>query len=100
MMHFSCDLCGQSLKEDRYVVKIEVFPAHNAHEITDADLDVDQLDAISDLLNQLDNPEEIAADTGLSPQYFRYDLCSDCRRRFQEDPLGREAVRRLNFSQN
>ncbi len=31
---------------------------------------------------------------------FRYDLCPRCHKKFLKDPLGRDALRRLNFSEN
>ena len=42
MQHFSCDLCGKELLPDvdrRYVVKIEVYAAHDPHELTDEPAD-------------------------------------------------------------
>jgi len=100
MIHFSCDLCGQILKDERFVVKIEVFAAHEPHELTEEDLDVDQLTAISELLEGLEEGAEPPENLLAAPRYFHYDLCSNCHRRFQLDPLGREVISRLNFSQN
>ncbi len=41
MLHVTCDLCGKELQasEDHYIVKIEVFAAHDPAGITEADLD-------------------------------------------------------------
>jgi len=99
MMHFSCDLCGQPLKDERFVVKIELYPVHNPHQLTEEDFDVDQLESISELLEGLD-PEEEAVDPVTMPEYRRYDLCKSCCARYQADPLGRDVTSRLNFSQN
>ena len=32
--------------------------------------------------------------------YRRFDLCPECHLRFLEDPLGRDALSRLKFSEN
>src|SRR5438105_6235885 len=96
MLHITCDVCGKELTQgddDRYVVKVEVFAAHDPLAITEADLDEDHLEAVSQLLRA----EE---DTGLTdpdlaaPQYknFRYDLCPECHKKFVRDPLGKEVA--------
>jgi len=103
MLHVTCDLCGKELRPDdhhRYVVKIEVFAAHDPAEITEADLDEDHMEAVSQLLRDID--EEII-DPGLTDpatQNFRYDLCHECRKRFLRDPLGKDGSQKLHFSEN
>ena len=74
--------------EDRYVVKIEVFAAHDPAEITEADLEEDHMEAVSELLREMEDAGE--AD-GVEPasRRFRYDLCPACRQRFLRDPLSR-----------
>ena len=94
-MHVTCDLCGKELRpgEDHYVVKIEVFAAHDPAELTEADLDEDQLDAVSQLLHQLeDQPEGV--DLEPPSQRRRYDLCPECRQHYLRDPLSKEAARK------
>jgi len=100
MMHFSCDFCGQPVNEERFVVKIEVFPAHSSRQISEEDLDIDSLEMISELLDGLENELNSAGDTEIRPRQYRYDLCSGCHKRYQSDPLGRDVSTRLNFSQN
>lgn len=100
MMHFTCDQCGKELRADgdaRYVVKIEAHAAFNPAELTEADLDVDNMATLSELLQDLEDGE-----TSLPPvnQEFRYDLCPDCHRKFVRDPLGKEQRVRLRFSKN
>lgn len=98
MLHFSCDLCGVRLDDDRYVVRLEVAPAFDPDMITEADLDADNLEEVANLLAAAEvEGGEIDRD---EPQEFRYDLCPQCRDRFCQDPLGKGALRRLNFSQN
>jgi hypothetical protein len=103
MLHVTCDLCGKELlpgDDHHYVVKLEVFAAHDPREITDADLDEDHMEAVSQLLNEMDadleDPDVVA------PQYknFRYDLCPNCHKKFVRDPLGKEAAQKFDFSEN
>jgi uncharacterized protein YlaI len=103
MLHFSCDGCGKELTPsgvDRFVVKIEAYAAHEPAELTEADLDEDHLEVVSQLLrdeeDSLDDPDL------MTPSYknFRYDLCPECHKRFLRDPLSREAVQKFDFSEN
>jgi hypothetical protein len=83
----------------RYVVKVEVFAAHDPAELTDADLDVDNMEEVSQMLSE----EESAADVAdLAPAFkqFRYDLCPDCHAKFLRDPLNKEAAQKFHFSKN
>ncbi len=83
------------------MVKIELFPTHDPHQFTEEDFDVDQLEAISELLNELETDDEGESEEAVSqPQTLRYDLCRTCCLRYQADPLGRDVSARLNFSQN
>lgn len=98
MMHFSCDLCGKDLHKKnaaRYVVKMEIFAAHDPSELTEDDLDIDHLEEIGQMLSDED------ADAEPAPAFkkLRYDLCSSCHARFLTDPLGRE-VHKFQFSAN
>ena len=101
MLRVTCDCCGKELRagEDHHVVKIEVFAAHDPAELTEADLDEDHMEAVSELLRQL---EEMDAEVELEPtaSHLRYDLCADCRRRYLRDPLGRETAQKFQFSKN
>jgi hypothetical protein len=103
MLHVTCDLCGKEMRpggDQRYVVKIEVFAAHDPAEITEADLDEDHMEAVSQLLREMDD-EIIDADLAeAASQNFRYDLCPGCRKRFLRDPLGKEGSQKLHFSEN
>jgi len=103
MLHITCDGCGKELTPsslERYVVKIEAFAAHDPAELTEADLDDDHLEAVSQLLSEeadvLDDPDL------LTPSYknFRYDLCPECHGKFLRNPLSREASQKFDFSEN
>ncbi len=103
MVHVTCDLCGKELlqgDDSRYVVKIEIFAAHDPAEITEADLDEDHMEAVGQLLREME--DTLADDGGIEPcvHNFRYDLCSECRTRFVRDPLGKDAAQKFDFSEN
>jgi hypothetical protein len=102
MIHLTCDLCGKELQpgsDHSYVVKIEVFPLRDPSELTEADLDEDHLEAVSQMLREIDDGSE---SPGVEPaeKKFRYDLCGDCKARFVRDPLNRESSPTLDFSEN
>jgi hypothetical protein len=96
MLHFSCDVCGRQLADQRFVVRLESYPAFDPDLIEDSDLDVDHLQQVADELQLEDEPPT-------EPErlrVLRFDLCPTCHERFLLDPLGREAKRRVRFSQN
>ena len=106
MLHITCDACGKQLRpgEDRYVVKIEILAAHDPAELTEADLDEDHMEAVSELLQQLEESGESATAIEPASRHLRYDLCADCRSRYLRDPLCKEAARdnaqKFDFSEN
>ena len=98
MLHFSCDLCGQPLDDRRYVVRTEVFPAFDPEDISESDLESDHLQEVAEEIHEMELTGAELEDVG--SKSFRFDLCSRCHARYLKDPLGREALRRLNFSEN
>jgi hypothetical protein len=103
MLHITCDLCGKELlpgDDHRYVVKLEVFAAHDPREITEADLDEDHMEAVSQLLRDMEENETDEPEMAPTYQKFRYDLCPDCQKKFVRDPLGKEAAQKFDFSEN
>lgn len=99
MLHYSCDLCGQKTDERRFIVKLEVYPAHNPDELHEEDLDRDNLAEISELLTEMELTGELHFDD-CEPKTFRYDLCPECHREFRKDPLALHRPRRMRFSEN
>jgi hypothetical protein len=102
MLHFTCDLCGKDLHpgdDHRYVVKIEAYPAHDPAEITEADLDEDHMEAVSQLLHETE-ANGLDAELGETRKNFRYDLCPECHQKFVRDPLGKDTVQKFHFSKN
>jgi len=104
MLHVTCDLCGKELlpgdEHHRYVVKIEVFAAHDPAEITEADLEEDHMEAVSKMLQEID--DDVIGPDRIEPaaHQFRFDLCPECRKRFVRDPLNKDAAQKFDFSEN
>lgn len=103
MIRYVCDLCKREMdpEEDlRYVVKIEVCaafdPIMSEDEVED---DRDHLEEIQDLLETLEDQDcdRVGDDVY---QQLRFDLCPECRKKFAKNPLGREIVKILDFSEN
>ncbi len=82
-----------------YVVSITAYAGFDPNEITSEDLEDDHMEAVSELLQRDENlsPEELDAETFKG---FRFDLCPACHHRFVKDPLSRDLLRSLNFSEN
>src|SRR5690348_11260989 len=94
MLHITCDWCGKELRggEDHYVVKIEVFAGYDPAKLTEAELDDDHMEAVSELLQEVEEGEE-GEELEPASRRLRYDLCPDCRQRYLRDPLRKEAAR-------
>lgn len=102
MIHFTCDCCKRRIDADdefRYVVRMEVYAAiEPPSELGDADAERDHLEEIDELLERID---EVDCDELRDNVYqqVRYDLCSECREAFLQNPLGRVATN-VGFSEN
>jgi hypothetical protein len=102
MLHVTCDLCGKELRQgedQRYVVKIEAYAVQDPAEITEADLDEDHMEAVSQLLQEYED-SDISAELEDPCKNFRYDLCCDCHKKFVRDPLAKDKEQKLFFSKN
>ena len=101
MLHVTCDQCGKELRpgDDRYVVKLEVFASHDPAELTEADLDEDHMEAVSQMLCAMEDLGE-TEDVEPTTHHFRFDLCPECRKRFVRDPLSKEGAQKFDFSEN
>ncbi len=102
MIRYICDCCKRELDPNtdiRYVVKIEVAAALDPQDCQHEEADRDYLDEIQQYLehlHQMDN-SELHEDVY---REFRFDLCSDCYKRFVRNPLGREPAKAMQFSKN
>ena len=99
MLHFTCDLCGGTIDRERFVAQVEVVPAYDPDDLTEEDLDEDHLKQIAESLQTLESTSDFEIDD-FGPKKFQFDLCPHCWKRYLNDPLGRDSLRRLNFSQN
>ena len=102
MIHYSCDRCKRILdpEEDlRYVLKIEVQAALEPMDIDEVEDDRDHLVEIQEVLERLEDDEDYDLGEDVYTKR-RYDLCPECYRKFIKNPIGREAVAQLGFSQN
>lgn len=102
MIHYSCDRCKRMIdptREIRHVVHIESQAVLDPLPSDELDEDRDQLLELDELLQSLDLDDEDSL-LDEAPQQLRFDLCSDCFRRFMQDPLGVESALRVGFSSN
>lgn len=102
MVHYSCDLCKRLIdgEEDvRYVVKIEVYAALDPS-LDETDDDRDGLQDVQEMLGRMDDADSEGVTQEDVYQNLRFDLCPECRKKFLKHPLGREAVKQFDFSQN
>ena len=112
MIHYTCDLCGKRIDDDRaerFAVRMEIYPAFDPDRITASDLDEDHLEAVARVLQEQEAEADgdsnadssLRADGDpLASKAFRFDRCACCQRKFVSDPLGRASLRSLNFSAN
>jgi hypothetical protein len=103
MIRYSCDLCKRDLDSEndlRYVVKIEVYAAFNPDASAEDDNDRDHLQEIQDILESMDDAEDENIGEEVYQQ-LRFDLCPECRKKFLQNPLAREAAAKaFGFSSN
>jgi hypothetical protein len=103
MIHYSCDRCGRPIdpqEELRYVVRIEVEAVMEPldGDVIDDD-DRDHLMELHEILERADDAQNPLIGDGVY-QRSRFDLCPACHRKFMQNPVGREASKQLDFSQN
>ncbi len=82
----------------RYVVKMEVYAAFESSP-EDADDDRDHLQEIQDILARAED----AADDQIGSEVYqqlRFDLCTECRKKFVKNPMPRELLKQFDFSNN
>lgn len=100
MIHYTCDRCKRQIDpcdQTRYVVQIDIQSAAD-EPIMEFEDDVDQLNELHQLLEGISDSS--IDDDGESSHHGRYDLCPECHRQFLKNPLGRDAVLALGFSNN
>ena len=101
MIHFTCDCCKRPIDTEddfRYIVRLEVYASLDPAD-QELDGDRDHLQEVQDILEELSDTESVQISGDVYHQN-RFDLCSECRKRFIKNPLGRVTNHELNFSQN
>jgi hypothetical protein len=101
MIRHYCDLCKRLLdpEEDlRYVVKMEIAAAFDPI-CMEEDGDRDHLQEIQEILERLEDADDDRISDEVYQQ-LRFDLCPECRKKFLRNPLGRENLSILGFSEN
>jgi hypothetical protein len=101
MIHYSCDCCKRVLDPEalRYVVKMEVYAAFDPNALDEAEDDRDHLQEIQEILQRAED----AADDQIGRDVYeqlRFDLCTECRKKFVKNPLPRELSKQFDFSNN
>src|ERR1700730_13123654 len=101
MIHYSCDCCKKALDPEdlRYVVKMEVYAAFDPSALDENDDDRDHLQEIQEILQRSEGAEEDQIGNDVYEQ-LRFDLCTECRKKFLKNPLGRELSKHFEFSKN
>jgi hypothetical protein len=102
MIRYSCDLCKRELDSEvdlRYVVKIEVYAAYDPEATSEDENDRDHLQEIQDILECLEDADDDQIGNDVYQQ-MRFDLCPECRKKFLQNPLGRETAKAFGFSSN
>jgi hypothetical protein len=102
MIHYTCDRCKRQINtadQTRYIVQIDI---HSAADHSTIELE-DDVDHLAELHQMLEGIHEGVVDDGVdaaSSHHGQYDLCPECHRQFLENPLGRDAMLAIGFSNN
>ncbi|QGJ70433.1 Hypothetical protein PBC10988_21300 [Planctomycetales bacterium 10988] len=102
MIHYSCDQCGRKLApgEPHYEVKMQFRLVNDPLENTEEEeSDVDHLEELGEIIQQM----ELNGNHQHFPEQkkLKFELCAECSRKFEENPLGRDALaEQIGFSQN
>jgi hypothetical protein len=101
MIHYSCDCCKRVLDPDdlRYVVKMEIYAAFDPSAMDEVEDDRDHLQEIQEILQRADDANDPQIGNDVYEQ-LRFDLCTECRKKFIKNPLGRELSKQFQFSKN
>lgn len=99
MIHYTCDLCGRSIREERFIARIEVAAAFDPDQLTEEDLEADHLEQIADAIAQMDSTGDFDLDDQ-GPRTMQFDLCPSCCQRYLQAPLGPGRATRMNYSKN
>lgn len=100
MIRYICDLCQCEIDphhETSFVVQMELYAAPSNDELR-IDEDRDHLEDLNEVLERYDEFDEDGALAGADTyRKKRFDLCTNCAKRFMQDPLGRRAAERFEL---
>ena len=102
MIHHSCDGCKRLIDPQhslRYVLRMEVYAAMETSDTDSDEGDRDHLTEIHDILEHIEDTESDELGDNLYQQ-LRFDLCPECRQKFLNNPIARDASTQLDFSEN
>lgn len=102
MIHYTCDRCKRQINTDsetRFIVQIDIQTASD-HAEAEFEDDVDHLNELHQILEGTHESVLAGNDESETSHSGRYDLCSECYRQFLKNPLGRDTVLALGFSNN
>ncbi len=101
MIHYTCDSCKRQIdpeSELRYVVRLEVYASLDPVEDELQD-ERDHLQEVQEILERMDDAQDPQIGDDVY-HHARYDLCSECRKKYVKNPLARPTAHHLDFSQN
>lgn len=102
MIHYSCDRCQRLIEtedEVRYVVRLEVEAKLGDDVFSGGDEESDHLLEIHEILERRDEEHDSLEDDEVYVRK-RFDLCGDCYKAYLRNPIGRDTVKSVDFSQN
>lgn len=102
MIHYSCDRCQRLIETDdemRYVVRFEIEAKMGENVFAEQDEERDHLLELHEILERHDDEKDSLVDDEVYSRK-RFDLCSECYQSFLRNPLGRDIVKTVDFSQN
>lgn len=97
-----CSMCNRPLDTDTdllYVVRIEIRASIGSTRWTESEADRDYLQELDEVLETTDDLEDDQIGEEIVQQ-LRFDLCSDCRKRYIQRPVGMSCPRAFEFSHN
>lgn len=98
MIHYTCDRCKRHIDlnvQVRYSVQIDI-QSSTEEPCSEIDDDDDQLAQLNQSLEDFD----VGSTDNETDHHGRYDLCQECHDHLLKNPLGRDAVLSLGFSNN
>ena len=101
MIHYTCDRCKQQIdpnEQTRYIVQIDIQSSTDEPGSV-IDDDTDQLTVLHQALDDINAHSQDDDDRDCG-HHGRYDLCHECYCQLLKNPLGRDAMLALGFSNN